>query len=113
MFMFATGIENSNPTIQGGKVRVDQLESCGFYKHWKTDFDLCEEMGIRTVQDVLFHLPLRYQDRTRVASIGALRVGDEVSIIVEVQLSEIKFGRRRMLLVCVADGSGSMLLRFF
>lgn len=34
-------------------------------------------LGIRTVQDLLFHLPLRYQDRTRVAPIGALRVGDE------------------------------------
>jgi len=75
--------------------------------------ELLTKLGIRTVQDVLFHLPLRYQDRTRVASIGALRVGDEVSIVVEVQLSEIKFGRRRMLLVRVADGSGGMLLRFF
>ena len=75
--------------------------------------ELLAKLGIRTVQDMLFHLPLRYQDRTRVASIGALRVGDEVSIIAEVQLSEIKFGRRRMLLVRVADGSGSMLLRFF
>lgn len=75
--------------------------------------ELLAKLGIHTVQDVLFHLPLRYQDRTRVAPIGALRVGDEVSIIVEVQLSEIKLGRRRMLLVRVADGSGSMLLRFF
>ena len=47
MFMFATGIENSNPTIKGGTVRVDQLEACGFYKWWKTDFDLVEDMGLR------------------------------------------------------------------
>ena len=46
-FMFATGIENSCPTIQGGRVRVDEMEKCGFYKHWKTDFDLVEEIGIR------------------------------------------------------------------
>jgi beta-glucosidase len=46
-FMFATGIENSIPTIQGGKVRVDEMEKCGFYKHWQTDFALVEEMGIR------------------------------------------------------------------
>jgi beta-glucosidase/6-phospho-beta-glucosidase/beta-galactosidase len=45
--MFATGIENSNPTIKGGTVRVDQLEVCGFYKHWQTDFQLVEDMGIR------------------------------------------------------------------
>ena len=75
--------------------------------------ELLTKLGIHTVQDVLFHLPLRYQDRTRVAPIGALRVGDEVSIIAEVQLSEIKLGRRRMLLVRVTDGSGGMLLRFF
>jgi beta-glucosidase len=47
MFMFATGIENSNPKIKNGTVRVDELEVCGFYKHWRTDFDLVEDMGIR------------------------------------------------------------------
>ena len=40
-FMFATGIENSVPTIQNGRHRVDELEKCGFYKHWRKDFDLC------------------------------------------------------------------------
>lgn len=45
--MFATGIENSIPTIQNGRVRVDQMESCHHYRHWKLDFDLCEELGIR------------------------------------------------------------------
>ena len=45
-FVFATGIENSNPTIQGGKHRVDELEKCGHYKYWRTDFDLVQEMGI-------------------------------------------------------------------
>ena len=46
-FMFATGIENSIPTIQNGRVRVDQMESCHHYRLWRTDFDLLEEMGIR------------------------------------------------------------------
>ncbi|MFD1788558.1 family 1 glycosylhydrolase [Sphingomonas floccifaciens] len=46
-FMFATGIENSIPTIQNGQVRVDELEKCGFYKLWRTDFDLLEELGVR------------------------------------------------------------------
>lgn len=45
-FLFATGIENSNPTIDNGKTRVDELEKCGHYKFWKKDFDLVEEMGI-------------------------------------------------------------------
>jgi beta-glucosidase/6-phospho-beta-glucosidase/beta-galactosidase len=46
-FLFATGIENSNPTIQNGKVRVDELESCGHYKFWQKDFELVQELGIR------------------------------------------------------------------
>jgi beta-glucosidase/6-phospho-beta-glucosidase/beta-galactosidase len=45
--MFATGIENSIPTIKGGRLRVDEMESCGHYRHWRKDFDLVQEMGIR------------------------------------------------------------------
>ena len=45
--MFATGIENSIPTIQNGRVRVDQMESCHHYRLWRTDFDLLEDLGIR------------------------------------------------------------------
>jgi beta-glucosidase/6-phospho-beta-glucosidase/beta-galactosidase len=45
-FLFATGIENSNPTIQNGKVRMDELEKCGHYKFWQKDFDLVQELGI-------------------------------------------------------------------
>jgi beta-glucosidase len=46
-FMFATGIENSIPTIDGGRTRVDQMESCGHYRHWRVDFDCVEELGIQ------------------------------------------------------------------
>src|ERR1041385_9267534 len=45
-FMFATGIENSSPTIQHGRVRVDEMEHCGHYDQWRTDFDKVEELGI-------------------------------------------------------------------
>ena len=45
-FLFATGIENSYPTIRGGSLRVDEMEKCGHYGHWRTDFDLVEELGI-------------------------------------------------------------------
>lgn len=44
--MFATGIENSIPTIDNGRTRVDQMESCGHYRHWKRDFDCVEELGL-------------------------------------------------------------------
>jgi ATP-dependent DNA helicase RecG len=72
-----------------------------------------QKLQIRSVQDLLFHLPFRYQDRTRITPIGALRPGDEVVVEGEVQLSEVKFGRRRMLLTRISDGTGSLTLRFF
>src|SRR4051812_30145240 len=46
-FLFATGIENSNPTIENGRIRIDEMESCGHYKQWRTDFDLVEWLGLR------------------------------------------------------------------
>ena len=44
--MFATGIENSYPTIDNGRTRVDEMAACGHYTHWKQDFALVDEMGI-------------------------------------------------------------------
>ena len=44
-FMFATGIENSIPTIKGGAVRVDQMDVCGHYKLWQTDFTYLKIIG--------------------------------------------------------------------
>ncbi len=72
-----------------------------------------EHLGITCVEDLLFHLPLRYEDRTRLAAIGGLRAGEQVVIEGEIQLSEIKFGKRRMLLCRLSDGTGSIQLRFF
>ena len=44
--MFATGIENSIPTIHNGKTRIDEMEVCGHYKYWREDFDAVQELGI-------------------------------------------------------------------
>lgn len=71
------------------------------------------KLDIFSIEDLLFHLPSRYQDRTRVVPIGSLRPGDEVVVQGEVQLTEIKFGKRRMLLSRISDGTGSLTLRFF
>ena len=70
-------------------------------------------LGLHSVQDVLFHLPLRYEDRTRVVPIGGLRNGDRAVIEGEIQLAEVVFRRRRTLLVRLADGTGFVTLRFF
>ena len=45
-FLFATGVENSYPTINNGKTRIDELDKCGHYKNWKRDFDCVQELGI-------------------------------------------------------------------
>ncbi len=70
-------------------------------------------LGIFTLQDVLFHLPFRYQDRTRLRRIGELKPGDEGVIEAEVALSEVVQRQRSSLLVRVSDGTGSLTLRFF
>ncbi|MGB5304709.1 MAG: ATP-dependent DNA helicase RecG [Gammaproteobacteria bacterium] len=72
-----------------------------------------ERLGIRAVQDVLFHLPLRYEDRTRVVPMGSVRSGDQVVVQGSVDLAEVRFGRRRSLLVRISDGTGALTLRFF
>src|SRR5687767_5278450 len=46
LFLFATGVENSIPTIENGRVRIDQMEKCGHYERWREDFALVVEMGI-------------------------------------------------------------------
>jgi len=70
-------------------------------------------LNLHTVQDILFHLPFRYEDRTRVVPIGSMRPGDSAVIQGEVLLTEIKFGRRRSLLSRISDGTGTVTLRFF
>src|SRR5688500_219769 len=71
------------------------------------------KLGITTIQDLLFLLPLRYEDRTRVVPIGSLRAGDRAVVEGEVQLAEIAFRGRRQLLCRIGDGSGWLTLRFF
>lgn len=70
-------------------------------------------IGINQVQDLLFHLPLRYQDRTRLMPLGSLRPQQEVLVEGHIALSQVKFGRRRSLLCHLQDGTGALVLRFF
>jgi ATP-dependent DNA helicase RecG len=70
-------------------------------------------LGVEQPQDILFVLPARYEDRTRVVPIGSLQPGMRAVVEGEVLLAEIVFRRRRTLLVRLADGAGSLTLRFF
>lgn len=70
-------------------------------------------LGVEQVQDLLFILPTRYEDRTRLQPIGALLAGGRAVVEGEVQLTEVVFRRRRQMLCRIADGSGFLTLRFF
>lgn len=72
-----------------------------------------QRLGLYTVQDVLFHLPLRYQDRTRIYPIGGVECGRECVVVGTVEHMEVVLRRRRMLLCRISDGTGALLLRFF
>ncbi|MBF68960.1 MAG: ATP-dependent DNA helicase RecG [Gammaproteobacteria bacterium] len=72
-----------------------------------------ERIGLSTLQDLLFHLPLRYEDRTRISPIGAVRLGENVVLEGDVISTDVAFGRRRSLQVVIKDDTGLMALRFF
>ncbi|SEH06151.1 ATP-dependent DNA helicase RecG [Candidatus Venteria ishoeyi] len=72
-----------------------------------------EKLGIVQIQDLLFHLPLRYQDRTKIKPIGQLQEGEDAVIEAEIEATEIKNGRRRSLVSMLNDGTGSLMLRLF
>lgn len=72
-----------------------------------------ERMHVTTIQDVLFHLPHRYEDKTTVSPIGALLPEMSSVVIGQVDLAQVIFGRRRSLLVKISDGTGSLTIRMF
>jgi ATP-dependent DNA helicase RecG len=71
------------------------------------------KLGIFSLQDILFHLPLRYEDRTRIYAIADLMPLMHGTVLGEVVSSEIQLGKRRSWLVKIKDGSGYLTLRFF
>ncbi|MGZ8241050.1 MAG: ATP-dependent DNA helicase RecG [Methylobacter sp.] len=72
-----------------------------------------EKLGIHIIQDLIFHLPHRYEDRTRVYPIGSLTVGMTVLICGKVEFTDILPGRRKSLICRVSDGTGFISLKFF
>lgn len=72
-----------------------------------------EKLSLLSVQDLLFHLPLRYEDRTRVSTIRECLVGTHTNIIGEITSNQLTHGKRRMMVVNVNDGTGNIQLCFF
>ncbi len=100
-------------TATDNKAELDHLEVTALKGVGPRTSERLSRIGINSVQDVLFHLPLRYQDRTRVTPIGSVRRGDWAVIEGVVLRAEIRFGRRRSLLLHLDDESGVLVLRFF
>ncbi|KPP99236.1 ATP-dependent DNA helicase RecG [Marinobacter sp. HL-58] len=71
------------------------------------------KLGIGSLQDLLFHLPHRYEDRTRIIPMGNLRIGDVGVVEGEVMKADLVMGRRRSLQVTLKDNSGFLVMRFF
>ncbi len=72
-----------------------------------------QRLGIETLQDLLFHLPYRYEDRSHVVPLARLNVGDTGVVEGEIMATELVMGRRRSLQVTIRDASGFLVLRFF
>ncbi len=75
--------------------------------------EILAKLDIASVQDLLFHLPFRYEDRTTVRPLAHFRPQVQGVFEVEVQGNRVLFGRRRSLEVIVRDGSGEVTLRFY
>jgi ATP-dependent DNA helicase RecG len=71
------------------------------------------KLGVHVQQDLLFVLPFRYEDRTRIMPIGGLLPGQRVVVEADVELTEVVYRRRRTMLCTIADGTGILTLRFF
>ncbi|CAN5670412.1 ATP-dependent DNA helicase RecG [soil metagenome] len=71
------------------------------------------KLGLKRDIDLALHLPLRYEDETRISQLRDARDGDVVQFEAVVTSCEISFRPRRQLLVTVDDGSDTCVLRFF
>ena len=74
---------------------------------------LLEKLGIKTVQDLLFHLPIRYEDKTRILPIASLSVGNTALIIGQIVFIDVLPRGRKSLICRIEDDTGSIDLRFF
>ena len=71
------------------------------------------KLGINKIQDLLFHLPIRYEDRTRIYPIGSISAGMTVLICGCIEMSDIIMRNRRSMICTISDGTGYITLRFF
>lgn len=89
--------------------RITELKGVGP----KLAEQLEQKLQIRTLTDLFFHLPFRYEDRSRITPIGMVQPMRPAVIQGEVRGASVLFGKRRSLLVKVQDHTGLVNLRFY
>ncbi|MFZ4624612.1 MAG: ATP-dependent DNA helicase RecG, partial [Rhodoferax sp.] len=72
-----------------------------------------QKLGLNRAIDQALHLPLRYEDETRLVNLSDVREGDMAQVEGSITHSEVKLGGTRQLLITLDDGTGTCLLRFF
>jgi len=97
-----------SPSQAPGSLKIASLKGVG-----ARTLERLERLGIRTVQDLLFHLPTRYEDRSFLSPMGGVRPGDHVLVEGKVELAEVVPRGRRSLVCRIGDGTGFLYLRFF
>jgi ATP-dependent DNA helicase RecG len=72
-----------------------------------------QKLGLYLIQDLIFHLPLRYEDRTRVYKIGSVKPGMSALITGKVEFIDVSPRGRKSLICKISDGTGFISLKFF
>jgi len=97
----------------GSTTDCSQMRCADLHGVGKAVEEKLSRLGISTVQDLLFHLPFRYEDRTRISSLARVRVGDKALISGVVQAISFPKTAKTRLLCELHDGSRRLHLRFF
>ena len=75
--------------------------------------DKLKTINLHTLDDLIFHLPYKYQDRTKITPLSKLVVGADVMFCAQIEATSIVYGRKRTLLARVSDGTGRLTIRWF
>ena len=92
----------------GNSIDLTQLKGVG-----KSLAEKLANLHIESIHDLIFHLPIKYQDRTRVTQLGALVPGTDALFCAQIETASVVYGRRRTLIARIADGTGRITLRWF
>lgn len=93
--------------------RLDQFSLDNLQGAGEKTIGRLNKLGIFNLQDLLLHLPIRYEDRTRLTPLGALQPGQSALVEGEVELADVAGTGRRSLICRISDGTGFLNLRFF